>query len=36
MDIFVTATGWETVITAEHAKKMKNNAILWNIGHFDH
>jgi len=36
MDIFVTATGCCHVITAEHVKKMKNNAIVWNIGHFDH
>ena len=35
MDIFVTATGCEKVITAEHISKMKSNAILWNIGHFD-
>jgi adenosylhomocysteinase len=34
-DIFVTATGNFHVITHEHAKKMKNNAIVCNIGHFD-
>ena len=34
-DIFVTATGNVDVITYEHAKKMKHNAILCNIGHFD-
>jgi len=34
-DIFVTATGNKKVITAEHMSKMKNNAIVGNIGHFD-
>ena len=34
-DIFVTATGNVDVITCEHARKMKENAILCNIGHFD-
>jgi adenosylhomocysteinase len=34
-DIFVTATGNEDVITAEHMKAMKNMAIVANIGHFD-
>ncbi|WP_394728422.1 adenosylhomocysteinase [Altererythrobacter sp. GH1-8] len=34
-DIFVTATGNEDVITGEHMKKMKNMAIVCNIGHFD-
>jgi adenosylhomocysteinase len=34
-DIFVTATGNEAVITAEHMKAMKNMAIVCNIGHFD-
>jgi adenosylhomocysteinase len=34
-DIFVTATGNFHVITHEHMKKMKNNAIVCNIGHFD-
>ena len=34
-DIFVTATGNEDVITAEHMKSMKNMAIVCNIGHFD-
>ena len=34
-DIFVTATGNEHVITAEHMKAMKNMAIVCNIGHFD-
>ena len=34
-DIFVTATGNVDVVTYEHAKKMKQNAILCNIGHFD-
>ena len=34
-DIFVTATGNEDVITAEHMKAMKPMAIVANIGHFD-
>ena len=34
-DIFVTATGNFHVITLEHMKKMKHNAIVCNIGHFD-
>jgi adenosylhomocysteinase len=34
-DIFVSATGNVDVITLEHAKRMKNNAIVCNIGHFD-
>ncbi|WP_240310893.1 adenosylhomocysteinase [Altererythrobacter sp. ZODW24] len=34
-DIFVTTTGNEDVITAEHMKSMKNMAIVCNIGHFD-
>jgi len=34
-DIFVTATGNEAVITADHMKAMKNMAIVCNIGHFD-
>jgi adenosylhomocysteinase len=34
-DIFVSATGNLHVITHEHMKKMKNNAIVCNIGHFD-
>merc|ERR1712164_130646 len=35
IDIFVTATGNKDIITLEHMKKMKNNAIVGNIGHFD-
>ena len=35
MDIFVTATGNKGIISAEHMSKMKNNAIVGNIGHFD-
>ena len=35
-DIFVTTTGNCDVITFNHMKHMKNNAILCNIGHFDH
>jgi adenosylhomocysteinase len=34
-DIFVTATGNIDVITHEHMQRMKNNAIVCNIGHFD-
>ena len=34
-DIFVTASGCCDIITSEHIKVMKNNAILCNIGHFD-
>ncbi len=34
-DIFVTATGCKDVITGEHMSRMKNNAIVCNIGHFD-
>merc|ERR1712031_102503 len=35
VDIFVSATGNYDIITIEHMKKMKNNAIVGNIGHFD-
>tara|TARA_Y100001958_G_C21177541_1_gene508027 strand:- start:90 stop:1388 length:1299 start_codon:yes stop_codon:yes gene_type:complete len=35
-DIFVTATGNKHVVNKNHLAKMKNNAILCNIGHFDH
>jgi adenosylhomocysteinase len=34
-DIFVTATGNIGVINHEHMRRMKNNAIVCNIGHFD-
>jgi adenosylhomocysteinase len=34
-DIFVTATGNFNVITAEHMSRMKHQAIVGNIGHFD-
>jgi len=34
-DIFVTTTGNVNVITHEHMKQMKNQAIVCNIGHFD-
>ncbi|HSA33041.1 MAG TPA: adenosylhomocysteinase [bacterium] len=34
-DIFVTTTGNRDVITVDHMKKMKNMAIVCNIGHFD-
>jgi len=35
VDIFITTTGNFKIITLEHMKKMKNNAIVGNIGHFD-
>jgi len=35
VDIFVTTTGNFNIITVESMKKMKNNAIVGNIGHFD-
>lgn len=35
IDIFITATGNKDIIKAEHMAKMKNNAIVGNIGHFD-
>jgi adenosylhomocysteinase len=34
-DIFVTATGCKDIITLDHMKKMKDTAIVCNIGHFD-
>ena len=34
-DIFITTTGNFNIITADHMAKMKNNAIVGNIGHFD-
>jgi len=34
-DIFVTATGNKDIIMLSHMQKMKNNAIVGNIGHFD-
>jgi len=35
IDIFTSCTGNFNIITLEHMKKMKNNAIVGNIGHFD-
>jgi adenosylhomocysteinase len=35
IDIFTTTTGNFNIITLEYLKKMKNNAIVGNIGHFD-
>ncbi len=35
VDVFVTATGCSDVIRVEHMKKMKDTAIVCNIGHFD-
>jgi adenosylhomocysteinase len=34
-DIFVTATGNRDIITADHMSRMKHQAIVGNIGHFD-
>jgi adenosylhomocysteinase len=34
-DIVVTATGNKDIVTADHVRKMKDRAILCNIGHFD-
>jgi len=34
-DIFITATGNKDIITAEHMVRMKHQAIVGNIGHFD-
>ncbi len=34
-DLYVTTTGNKNVITLEHMRQMKNNAIVGNIGHFD-
>ena len=34
-DIFITTTGNKDIITAEHMARMKHNAIVGNIGHFD-
>jgi adenosylhomocysteinase len=34
-DIYVTTTGNKDIITAEHMSKMKDQAIVCNIGHFD-
>ncbi len=34
-DIFVTTTGNKSIIGVEHMKRMKHNAIVCNIGHFD-
>lgn len=35
-DIFITATGCIDIIRKEHIEEMKNQALLCNIGHFDH
>ena len=35
-DIFITATGGKGAISAEHMGRMKHQAIVGNIGHFDH
>ena len=34
-DIYITATGNRDIVTLDHMKRMKNNAIVCNIGHFD-
>ena len=35
VDIFITTTGNKDIITADHMAKMKHQAIVGNIGHFD-
>jgi len=35
IDVVITTTGNKDIITLEHMSKMKNNAIVGNIGHFD-
>src|SRR5690349_7891327 len=34
-DVFITTTGNRDVVTVEHMKRMKDKAVLGNIGHFD-
>ncbi len=34
-DVFITATGNKNIITADHMRRMKDKAIIGNIGHFD-
>src|SRR5438552_8287976 len=34
-DIFITATGNVNIVTVEHMRRMKDKAIVGNIGHFD-
>jgi adenosylhomocysteinase len=34
-DLFITATGNTNIITVDHMSRMKHNAIVGNIGHFD-
>ena len=34
-DIFITATGNKSIVTVEHMRRMKDKAIVGNIGHFD-
>jgi adenosylhomocysteinase len=34
-DVFITATGNHNIITVEHMRRMKDKAIVGNIGHFD-
>ena len=34
-DIFVTTIGYKNIFKFDHMRKMKNNAIVCNIGHFD-
>jgi len=35
IDIVITATGNKDIVTVDHMRQMKNNAIVGNIGHFD-
>ncbi len=34
-DVFITSTGNKGILTVDHMAKMKHNAIVGNIGHFD-
>src|SRR5262249_46498009 len=34
-DLFITATGNQNIVTADHMRRMKDKAIVGNIGHFD-
>jgi adenosylhomocysteinase len=35
IDVFITCTGNKNIIMAKDMERMKNNAIVGNIGHFD-
>ncbi|WP_010524673.1 adenosylhomocysteinase [Nesterenkonia sp. F] len=34
-DVFITTTGGKSIITAEHMRRMKDKAVVGNVGHFD-